>query len=386
MTRSSPCWILPALFLGTSALSLSAQEVVPAVPAPVAKIFKANCLDCHSGASPSAGLHLDAGRLPASILDKPSMENPNLKIADSAAPAKSYLLMKVRGGEGISGSRMPLRSRKLSEADIQVLAEWLSGLKPPVPGPVETKKKLEKPAFWGVTLACLPTAETVEEGRFLFRIAHRFYPAVRSGADELFGLDGPASTMLAVSYGLSGRLSISLAAANQDKEFDLAVHYAVVSGEAASPMALTLHAGASLATDPSTGRSAFDDRNLMFHAQASFSFRLTDRLSLLAVPAYVTNADYRSGDRLGTLALGLGGRWMFLGDISLLAEWVPVLSGYRAAADGWAAGIEKKIGGHVFQFMVLNTSGALPGQYLPGGDLLVHKGESRFAFNIYRAF
>jgi len=75
-------------------------------------------------------MSLEPARLPASILDKSSTGKPEFKIADSAAPERSYLLMKLRGGAGIAGSRMPLRANKLTEAEIQTLADWLAGLKP----------------------------------------------------------------------------------------------------------------------------------------------------------------------------------------------------------------------------------------------------------------
>ena len=84
-------------------------------------------------------MSLEPARLPASILDKPSRGKPEFKIADSAAPERSYLLMKLRGAAGIAGSRMPLRAGKLTDAEIQTLADWLAGLKTPG-GAVEAKK------------------------------------------------------------------------------------------------------------------------------------------------------------------------------------------------------------------------------------------------------
>ncbi len=77
---------------------------------------------------------------------------------------------------------------------------------------------------------------------------------------------------------------------------------------------------------------------------------------------------------------------MFLDDLSLIAEWVPVLAGYAANANGWALGIEKKTAGHVFQFFILNVVGSTPGQYLPGVDLQDQDNHVRIGFNIYRSF
>ena len=77
---------------------------------------------------------------------------------------------------------------------------------------------------------------------------------------------------------------------------------------------------------------------------------------------------------------------MIFTDFSLIAEWIPVLAGFKAEANGWGFGMEAKIGGHVFQFFVLNSRGVTPAQFLPGGDLLIKNGDLRIGFNIYRAF
>jgi mono/diheme cytochrome c family protein len=380
--------IVAAFVIAIAAPLCAAQTADPTVPSAIIKIFKTRCSDCHSGASPAAGMNLDADHVPASILDKPSSEKPDLKIADSSAPDKSYMLMKLRGSAGISGSRMPLRAKKLSDADIQAIVDWLAGLKMQAVT-TEAKKKHEKLAFAGVTLANLPTATTIESGRFLFRIAHRFFPPVNSGWNTFFGVDGPGAILLGFGYGLSDRMSVTVGRTNQYQELDLALHYKILE-QGSGPFALAAHLGISLATATLPNRTDFSSKNIKTHAELSVSYRLTDRISLLVVPAYVSNADYWSPDRDGTFAVGLGGRWMVLNDVSLIAEWIPVLAGYAADANGWSLGIEKKIGGHVFQFFVLNAIGSTPGQYLPGVDLRLQDDRNphhvRIGFNIYRSF
>jgi len=79
---------------------------------------------------------------------------------------------------------------------------------------------------------------------------------------------------------------------------------------------------------------------------------------------------------------------MVLEDLSLMAEWVPILSGYRyrEGENGWGLAVEKKIGGHVFQFFVTNAFGLTPSQVLIGGDLRFGEGDFRLGFNIFRTF
>ena len=77
---------------------------------------------------------------------------------------------------------------------------------------------------------------------------------------------------------------------------------------------------------------------------------------------------------------------MIFDDFSLLAEWVPPLAGYEDSYGGWGLGVEKKIGGHVFQFFVTDSIGIIASQYLPGGDLRLGDGDFRLGFNIFRTF
>ncbi len=143
MVRSRVFLIGAAVACAAAASVLTAQTAAPAVPAPIRNIFESRCAGCHSGASPAAGMNLDADHLAASILDKPSSEKPDLKIADTAAPDRSYILLKLQGAAGISGSRMPRRASKLSDADIRALADWIAGLKRRVASPAETKHDLK---------------------------------------------------------------------------------------------------------------------------------------------------------------------------------------------------------------------------------------------------
>ena len=138
MGRSQACFAV--IVMALAAPLVGARTASPTMPAPIRKIFISRCTGCHAGASPAAGMSLDPDRLPASIQDKPSSGKPDLKIFDSATPEKSYILMKLRGAAGIAGSRMPLRAKKLSEADIQTIADWLAGIKPRDAAAAEVKK------------------------------------------------------------------------------------------------------------------------------------------------------------------------------------------------------------------------------------------------------
>ncbi len=90
----------------------------------------------------------------------------------------------------------------------------------------------------------------------------------------------------------------------------------------------------------------------------------------------------------GRYSLGLGARYMIFEDFSVIAEWTPVLAGYKDDQSGWGLGVEKKIGKHVFQFFVTNAFGLTTSQFVPGGDLGSGGFFERFriGFNIFRTF
>jgi cytochrome c551/c552 len=124
---------LPAVgIMGIAAAATSAAgpQAGPVMPDPVKAVFRKACVDCHKGEYAPRGLDLEASKLPGSILDVPSREQPDLKLVNTADPEMSYLLKKVRGAPDISGKRMPLPPKPaLSQADLNLLESWISGLK-----------------------------------------------------------------------------------------------------------------------------------------------------------------------------------------------------------------------------------------------------------------
>jgi hypothetical protein len=365
----------------------------------VQKIVTRSCATtgCHQGKHPTMNMGFEPEKFIESTVNVPSKEKPNLKIVDAGEPGTSYLLMKIRGDNDILGKRMPLNRTPLKDAEIRAIQNWIISLKAaitilqgsPIPPPrIERKKNFEDPAFWGTQVINLPTAQMIDKGHFLFRISHRYYQAVNSGYDAFFGLDGSANTLIGFGYGISNNLGLTLARTNQLQEIELGVHWLILEqGQNPSlPFSVALHAGTSLITQSQPDKSLFDSKNFKLNFQLSLTHQLSNKVSLLVAPAFSTNTSPINGESRGTFSLGLGGRFMFLEDLSLIGEWIPVVSGYKEKSSGWGLGIEKKIGGHVFQLFVLNVVGLTSDQYVPGGDLRLKDGDFRIGFNIFRTF
>jgi hypothetical protein len=80
---------------------------------------------CHSGASPQAGMSLEAANAYANIVRVASSEQPSVMRVQPGSGDNSYLYQKINGSPGISGSRMPLVGGVLDSADIDKIELWI---------------------------------------------------------------------------------------------------------------------------------------------------------------------------------------------------------------------------------------------------------------------
>jgi len=96
----------------------------------VGATFKGSCAvsGCHTGKRPEARLPLDPQGLPGSLKNVQSREVRTLKLVDTANPARSYLVMKLRGDKGIKGQRMPRVGAFLKEPQMKIIVQWIDGL------------------------------------------------------------------------------------------------------------------------------------------------------------------------------------------------------------------------------------------------------------------
>jgi hypothetical protein len=410
--------IMVSTILGLSSFSfgLGSAHSPGKIPSNIKSIIKQNCSvsGCHSGKYPAAGHNFEPDKFAAAVVDASSQEMPGLKIVDTATPEKSYLLAKIKGEPGIVGQRMPAHRDPLSEEQIRQIEDWIKSLGTGTPGadrpsrPIlldrgpaldspsvlregadqaAKSKGFSKPAFWGTRLVNLPTTTTLGKGEFLFRISHRFQPPVSAGWDSLYGFDGPAFILFSFGYGIADNLMVTMGRSKLYQEWELYADWVVAEqGKTKSlPFSATLHVGGNLVSQDEPKGAKWSGR-FRFAALLSLAYQLNDRLSFLLVPAFTSNANFWEPSSKGTFALGIGGRFMVFDDISLIAEWVPRLAGYKDSYSGWGLGIEKKIGGHVFQFFVTDSIGLTASQYLPGGDLKLGDGDFRIGFNIFRTF
>ena len=116
---------------------IAVDVVVSNAPAPVtlsqiqAAVFTPLCSGCHNGSNPPGGAlpgsqNLTAGNSFATLVGVSSLEQPAVRRVKAGDPDNSYLIQKLEGLAGITGSRMPLGGPFLDQATIDQIKSWIA--------------------------------------------------------------------------------------------------------------------------------------------------------------------------------------------------------------------------------------------------------------------
>ena len=93
-------------------------------------ILNTNCAlsGCHNGTGSSlpGSMDLRQGVAFSSIVGADSEQRPALNRVEPGDPDASYLVRKIQGGPDITGARMPFGRANLTQAEIDVIREWIS--------------------------------------------------------------------------------------------------------------------------------------------------------------------------------------------------------------------------------------------------------------------
>lgn len=381
------------------------------IPDAVLDIMDESCATsgCHAGPNARKGLDLTAETLYQAVVNVPSRDVPTLKLVQPGNPQQSYLFLKMVGGEGMKGKRMPRGNSTLTAQQIQVVADWISSI--PTGASKADARKTYAEAFESWSSANLPTTATVPKGAFMYRIAHRFNSPVDAGFDELLGLDGGAAMMTQVAFPLSNDLTASISRSKINATFELAAKWRLMreKTDGSVPFSAAVLAGVDWATEgdlydpdaPAEKMSRTAGERFGLFVQAPLSKTLGPKLSVMAVPGVLLNGNVGKSGEAALVSLGLAGKLNLSTKYALFAEFVPILTGAEDAAviggvlneneageqifyDSFTAGVEIAIGGHVFHVFVSNSAGNTTNQYMSGGNFDFFNGDMRIGFNIYR--
>jgi len=115
----------------SDAVSVTVENAVPVTLTQIQQdVFSPRCSGCHSGPTSStlpSGMSLtSAANSYAALVNVASLEQGGLDRVEPGDPDASYLIRKLEGGPGISGSRMPQGGPYLSQATIDMIRQWIA--------------------------------------------------------------------------------------------------------------------------------------------------------------------------------------------------------------------------------------------------------------------
>jgi hypothetical protein len=212
-----------------------------------------------------------------------------------------------------------------------------------------------------------------------FQLTHRFNGNLRrssfgGNAGDLFGLDTGAAVGFEYRFGIVRHVQAAVYRTAIDKTFQFYGKYDAVRQDKSSPVSLSALVSVE-------GANNFRDR--YSPALGLVASRMVgDRLAVYATPMWVHNtAALLNADR-DTVFVGIAGRVRLGSAVYVVAEVAPRTAGYRPDTAAYGFGIEKRVGGHMFQLNFNNGQGTTFGQLARGGS----PNSLYFGFNLARKF
>lgn len=115
----------------SGAVAVTVDNAVPVTLSQIqGDVFGPRCSGCHSGPTSNtlpSGMNLTStANSYAALVNKPSLQQGALDRVEPGDPDASYLIRKLEGGPGISGSRMPQGGPYLNQATIDMIRQWIA--------------------------------------------------------------------------------------------------------------------------------------------------------------------------------------------------------------------------------------------------------------------
>ena len=253
--------------------------------------------------------------------------------------------------------------------------------------------------FKGTKLVNLHTVETLGIGTLEFRIAHRFGD-FSSGANNLWGLDGPATIQFHLDYAVTDRLMVGVGRASYNKMFDAFAKYKWLrqTTDNRMPVTLTLLGSMNVTSniDPNKALNGADryqyfSSRVAYLAQAMIARKFNSNFSLQVSPLYIHyNMLSALTDQNDIFAVGVSSRYKITGSLALTGEYIYRVNKYsrdfNLYHNALSLGFDLETGGHVFQVFVTNSIGINEVSVVPYTESSWSKSQFRLGFNISRVF
>jgi hypothetical protein len=257
----------------------------------------------------------------------------------------------------------------------------LAGQNPPAAAPQDDPDLDPNRAQPDFTLVNLPTTLRLPRFKSAFRVTHRFSRPLGAGdfgeaAENLFGLDSGALIGLEYRFGLMRGLQAGLLRTSE-RTIEFFAQYNVLNQRSGAPVGLGVVASID-------GTNNFRD-SYSPSLGVAISRELGEYGALYVEPIWVNNSNAlpkELTDDNDTFMVGLGARLRVRPTVYIVGEFIP-RTGYEPGVHHGTVAIEKRAGGHVFQFNFSNGFGNTMGQLARGGT---SNDDWYIGFNISRKF
>ncbi len=263
------------------------------------------------------------------------------------------------------------------EADAQAAAAPPAAVQQPEDDP----DRDPRPSQPDYTLVNLPTTLRLPRFGSAFRVTHRFGRPLGQGdfgslLEDFFGLDAGALIGLEYRFGLMRGLQAGVLRTS-DRTIDFFAQYSLVQQGDGGPVGIGIHAAID-------GTNNFRD-SYSPSLGVIVSRELGNAGAVYLEPIWVNNSNTlpsELADDNDTFLVGLGARIRVRPTVYLVGEFIPRV-GHDPGVNHGTFAIEKRAGGHVFQFNFSNGIGNTMGQLARGGT---SNEDWYIGFNISRKF
>jgi hypothetical protein len=232
------------------------------------------------------------------------------------------------------------------------------------------------------TLITLPTTLRMPRMKSSFRVTHRFLRSLGQGdfgslLEDFFGIDSGAAIGLEYRFGIMRGTYVGIRRTN-NRTIEFQAEHNLLSQRDSRPVGLSAFASID-------GTNNF--RDSYTPALGVAISRTLGRAGTVYVdPMWVNNSNplpSQLADDNNTFLVGLGTRLRIRPSLYLVGEIVPRVAGFDPGVNYASFGIEKLLGGHVFQLNFSNGFGTTMGQIARGGTA---NDDWYLGFNISRKF
>jgi hypothetical protein len=217
---------------------------------------------------------------------------------------------------------------------------------------------------------------------------------------ELYGLD-QAYVRLALDYGITDNLNVSIGRNSVDKTMDGYLKYKLLrqsKGVRVFPFTLTAFGSIAYKTSPKKENTLAGFENvdrLAYISQLLIARKFSSNVSLQIMPTYVhKNAVDKRVEDNDQYAIGLGGRIKLTKGVAITTEYYYRLDPRdndgipegNKQYNSLGFGVDIETGGHVFQLVFTNTRGLTERAFLTETTGDFFDGDIHFGFNVTRTF